>query len=133
LIEIQPFTVAQARKSTLVVAGVLAFLSGWQVYRGRPTAASVFAVAVVVLLACAAVPRAATWFHRWWMTLAEALGYVNSRILLSLLFYGILTPVGLAVRLAGHDPLERRKAVEGSYWRKRASTRQSREGYERSF
>ena len=98
MIEIQPFTVAQARKSTLVVAGILALLSAWQVYRGRPTAASVLAVAVVVLLVCAAVPRAATRFHKWWMTLAEALGYVNSRILLSVLFYGIITPVGLVVR-----------------------------------
>ena len=41
MIEIEHFTVTQARKSTLVVAGVLALFAGWQFYRGRSMAASV--------------------------------------------------------------------------------------------
>lgn len=133
MIDVEPFTTAQARKSTLVVSAVLAAIGGWQWYRGRETAVMVLAVSVGVLLVCAAIPPAARWFHKWWMTLAGILGYVNSRILLSLLYFLIMTPVGFFVRLSGHDPLTRRKGNEPSYWRKREHTRQTREGFERAF
>ena len=133
MIEIEQFTVAQARKSTLLVAGVLALISGWQLYRHRPTASMVLAVIVGVLLVCAAIPALAVRFNKWWMTLAGVLGYVNSRIILSVLFYLLMTPVGLVLRATGHDPLERRKGKEHSYWRKREATRQSHEGYQRAF
>src|SRR4029079_12027248 len=87
LIEIEQFTVTQARKSTLLVAGVLALISGWQLYRHRPTASLVLAIIVGVLLVCAAIPALAVIFHKWWMTLAGVLGYVNSRIILSVMFF----------------------------------------------
>ena len=133
MIEIEPFTARQARKSALVVATVFALLSGWQVYRARPTLAMTFGVLAVILLVCSAIPVAAVRFHRAWMTLAGVLGYVNSRILLTIMFYVVLTPLGLMMRLTGSDPLERRKGNEPSYWHHRAATRQTREGYERSF
>lgn len=133
MIDIEPFTLKQARKSTLVVAGVLALISAWQMYRGRPTAAAALGMASATLLVCAAIPVAATNFHKWWMTLAGVLGYVNSRILLSGLFLLAIAPIGLMRRLLGHDPLRRRGGREASYWRQRTATRQLREGFERSF
>jgi Saxitoxin biosynthesis operon protein SxtJ len=133
LIEGGDFTVAQARKSTLVVAGVLALLSGWQMYRGHSTAAGLLFAASAVLLVCAAIPAAAVFFNKWWMTLAGVLGYVNSRIILSALFFVMVAPIGFVVRRVGHDPLTRRSGNEPSYWRRRPLTRQSREGFERSF
>jgi Saxitoxin biosynthesis operon protein SxtJ len=45
----------------------------------------------------------------WW-TFAGVLGWVNARVLLSLLFFIVLTPVGLVWRLTGKDPLSRRRA-----------------------
>jgi hypothetical protein len=133
LTDVEEPTVAQARRTTLVVAGVLALAGGWQLYHGRATAAGALGVTVALLLVCSAVPSAAVRLHIWWMTLAGALGYVNSRIILSALFVLIMTPVGLIVRMAGHDPLERRRAREQSYWRPRAGTRRRREDYERAF
>jgi hypothetical protein len=44
----------------------------------------------------------------WWR-LATVLGWVNSRVLLSLMFFLLLLPVGLVWRLAGKDPLARRR------------------------
>lgn len=130
---VESFTLKQARKSTLVVAGVLALIAAYQMYRGRTTAVTVLGTLIVVLLGCAAIPAAAKFFHKWWMTLALALGYVNSRILLFLLFYGVVTPIGFMARSSGHDPLECRKPAGASHWRQRATTRQSREGFERAY
>jgi multisubunit Na+/H+ antiporter MnhG subunit len=133
LIEIESFTVAQSRKSTLLVAVVLGAVGGWQLYRAHLVRGRVLLAAAAVLLVCAAIPPAAVWFNKRWMTLAAILGYVNSRIILSALFFLVIAPVGLIARMMGHDPLTRRGAPQASYWQKRSSTRQQRAGYERAF
>lgn len=50
------------------------------------------------------------------MTIAFALGYVNSRILLTLIFFLMFVPYRLLSRLFGRDPLSRRGAKRESYW-----------------
>ena len=55
-------------------------------------------------------------FQRGWMALARALGYINSRVLLPLTYYLVLTPLGFVLRLTGHDPLHRRRPPQDSYW-----------------
>lgn len=123
-----------ARRSALVVATVLALVAAWQRYRGGVTAAAVCGVAAVTLAVCGLlIPPAATAFHRAWMGLAGVLGYVNSRILLGIVYYGMITPIGLIMRATGHDPLQRRQHRRRSYWVQRERTRQSREGFERAF
>ncbi|MBI5472049.1 MAG: hypothetical protein HY961_06855 [Ignavibacteriae bacterium] len=58
--------------------------------------------------------------HIGWMTLAFALGWLNTRILLSLFFYLILTPIGLMMRVFGKDFLDERIDRSAStYWKKR--------------
>lgn len=39
--------------------------------------------------------------HRGWLMLAKVLGYINSRILLSIIFFLFLTPIALLMRLLG--------------------------------
>jgi len=67
------------------------------------------------------------------MKLAAGLGYVNSRIILSIMYYGVLTPIGFVMRLTGWDPLSRRRARQDSYWLPRPRARQEREQFERLF
>lgn len=98
------------------------------------TVVAIFAsIAVVLTLIGLFVPVAARAFHRFWMGIAAVLGYVNSRILLSLLYYGLFTPVGLVRRLFGHDPMKRRGSAQSSYWVTREYTRQTKNQFERLF
>jgi hypothetical protein len=125
---------ALARKTALVVAAVLFVIALWNIYRGRERVTIVlsslgFGLVIIGLF----VPVAARGFHRFWMGVAGVLGYINSRILLSLLYYGLFTPYGLVSRAVGRDPLRRRKAGESTYWVRREYTRQSREQFERLF
>ena len=125
---------ALARKSTAVVGAVLAALAAWQAYRGRPVAAYALGGPAILLFAIAAFSaRASLVFHHWWMRLAAVLGWVNSRILLSVTFLLVMTPTGLLRRLAGADPLDRRGARRDSYWTPRKSTRPAPEQFERLF
>ena len=127
-------TDAQARKTALVVAAVLSGIAAWNFYKGRTTVVLIFGgLALALIVTGFLLPALARRFHVVWMTLAAALGYVNSRVLLSLLFYLVFAPYGFVSRLFKRDPLRRRGAESESYWTPRKQTRQAREGFERLF
>jgi saxitoxin biosynthesis operon SxtJ-like protein len=124
----------QARKSALTVAVVLLGIAAWNLYRGRTTVVFIFgALGAALVVAGLLVPPAARAFHTAWMRLAVLLGHVNSRVLLTLMYYLAITPYGIVTRLVGRDPLRRRGAGQGSYWVERKTTRQTREQFERLF
>ena len=127
-------TDAQARKTALVVAAVLFLFAAWNFYRGRMTVVAVLCgVGVALVLTGLLVPALARRFHVFWMKVAAVLGYVNSRVLLTLMYYGVFAPYGLVSHLAGRDPLRRRGAKRESYWTERKTTRQTKEQFERLF
>ena len=124
----------QARNTALIVAVVLLLIAGWNYYRGRMNVVAVLGFAAFSLLLIGLfLPPIARRFHQAWMTLAGVLGYVNSRVLLFLLFYLLFTPYGVISRLFGRDPLNRRGAARGTYWIPRKTSRQRPEQFERSF
>jgi len=45
------------------------------------------------------------------------IGWVVSHILLGVIFYGIVTPLGLVLRITGHDPLQLRLPAGNSLWK----------------
>lgn len=56
--------------------------------------------------------------YRVWMALALVLGYVMTRVLLTLVFFLAVTPIGLVMRLLGKDPMHRRPDPKRpTYWR----------------
>lgn len=55
--------------------------------------------------------------HWLWMKLGAVLGWINTRILLSLIFYLVLLPAGLFMRLFGKDPMARRFDSSASSYR----------------
>ncbi|MGI8733609.1 MAG: SxtJ family membrane protein [Pyrinomonadaceae bacterium] len=127
-------TDAQARKTAFVVAVVLTLIAAWNLYRGRMVVVGVLGgLGILLVFAGLFVPVAARTFHRFWMGFAGVLGYVNSRILLTVLYYGLFTPYGLISRAVGRDPLLRRGANRESYWIKRENTRQTKDQFERLF
>lgn len=58
-----------------------------------------------LLFFTAAFPPGLAPIRRIWLMLGEVLGAINSRILLSFIFFFIVTPVGWIKRLFGADPL----------------------------
>ena len=64
--------------------------------------ASVFAGVALVL------PVVLKPIYSVWMKLAHVLGWINTRLLLSLVFYLIILPIGVILRLSGKDPMHRK-------------------------
>jgi len=68
-----------------------------------------------------------------WMSFAFALGWINTRIILGLVFLLVFTPVGLVIRMLGKDPLRLRFDRQArSYWVKRKPQRFNKR-YEQLF
>lgn len=97
------------RKFGLVVGGGLALLGAALAIGGSRLAGPVLGGAGALLFALgAAVPGLLGPFHRGWMAVSRLLGRVNTAVFLGLVFFLVLTPLGLAFRLAGRDELARR-------------------------
>lgn len=132
--DLKNVTTAEARKTSLVVAVVLTLVAAFLWYRGRITPAMVTGSIAVVLAAIGFIaPPLAKVFHRVWMTLAFALGYVNSRILLTVIYVLVFVPYRLVSRVFGRDPLDIRGGERATFWHKRPATRQPKEQFERLF
>jgi hypothetical protein len=79
-------------------------------WRGRVGRAEVLAGVGGVLLFFGLVrPRLLKWPSAAWWKFSAVLGYINARILLTLMFSLLLVPVSLLWRLIGKDPLARRR------------------------
>ena len=94
-------------------------LGAWMAWRGNP--------AVIYLLLwgtgfCGgllgfAVPAAVRPLYVAWMCLAFPIGWVISHLLLGLVYFGLLLPTGLLLRLFGNDPMQRTIDRDcSSYW-----------------
>ena len=69
-----------------------------------------------------------------WMKFAFILGWVNTRLLLGVFFYLVITPIGLFMRLLGKDLLDERINPNSvSHWKKRAVVPYDRERSHRLF
>jgi len=102
----------------LIVGGVFTLLGLWWLYRGKFVgAAYVLTIAGPALILCGvAVPRLLVIPRKVWMKLAEGMAYVSSRVILAVVFFLVLTPIGLIKRAMGWDPLQRRSGARDSFW-----------------
>jgi hypothetical protein len=58
-----------------------------------------------------------------WMVLVCPLGLAVSYLLLAVLFFGLITPLGLILKVAGRDPLQRRTRLEcDTHWLPKLAT-----------
>jgi hypothetical protein len=105
------------RSFGLVIAAVLLLVALGPLRHGHTPRWWALAVAAVFALVAMAKPALLARLNRLWMKLGILLGKVVSPIALGILFYGVLTPMAVAIRLTGKDPL-RLKLDPGadSYW-----------------
>jgi Saxitoxin biosynthesis operon protein SxtJ len=102
-------------------------------WRGRPVRAEVLgAIGVPLLVLGLLRPSLLKWPSAWWWRFSKALGHVNARVLLTLLFVVVLLPMGLIWRLIGRDPLARRRRAWPG-WSPYPSRYQDHHHYRRMF
>ena len=125
--------VQQPRKFGLSVGGVLLLFAAIAYWRGHLTLAPILAVPGGLLaLGGVLFPGLLVPVERRWMAAAMVIGTFNTRVLLTVVYYLLITPIGLVFRLLGRDPLDRHPQTGDSYWTRRSpEPPPSRERYAR--
>jgi ABC-type uncharacterized transport system permease subunit len=116
-----------SRQLLVFGAAWLAFFAFWggaSQMRGRHGAAEVLlAVAIAVPLLGAASRRALRLAYVAMSYATYPIGYAVSHIVLAVVYFLVLTPIGLAMRLLGNDPLSRTiEPGAKSYWKPRGKS-----------
>lgn len=95
-------------------------LAGWFAFRrleSQTAAAILWSAAVLVVPLGWLAPGLFRHLFVGWMCAAWPIGWVVSHMILAVTYYLVLTPIGLILRLTGHDPLKRRFEREATtYW-----------------
>ena len=107
------------RKFGLLVGVVLILIAAWMFLKHRfeNTRLLLSAIGILLILLGVLIPSLLKGVYRFWMGIAFAIGWIVSRILLIILFYIIITPTGLLLRLFGKDLLDiKSKNKRESYW-----------------
>lgn len=94
------------RQFGLMVGGVFLLIGFWPLLWRQEGIRDWAAWSGALLsLAGLALPGILKYPYQGWMWVGHAMGWVNTRIILGVLFYGIVTPMGLVMKLAGRDPM----------------------------
>ena len=93
----------------LIIGWLIPFLSGhlfrfWTIF-----------VALPFLIIGVAKPQLLLYPYKLWMKLGYFLGWINSRIILGLIFFIVLLPIAIFMRIFGYDPLKKKKFKKSSY------------------
>jgi hypothetical protein len=97
--------------------------------RGHALPAIPWMVAAIFCFLSLLVPSTLQPIYQVWMRIGLVLGWINTRIILGLIFYLLLMPMGIIMRLLKHDPLARKFEVRLSTYRlpSKTITRESME------
>ncbi len=114
----------------LAVFGFLMFgfflLVGAAIYfrlSDRNAAIAIWGLGAVLTAIFAAVPRTRRPIYLVWIYATFPVGWTVSHLVLAAVYYLALTPIGLLMRILGHDPMQTRldRRCE-SYWRRRGKS-----------
>jgi|CXWL01.1.fsa_nt_gi hypothetical protein len=122
------------RKFGLTVGGIFLLLGTLSRWRGHHTPPLVFwTVGTALVVPGAVAPRILGPVERGWMRFAEVLGHFNARVILTVIYYLVVTPIGIVMRRF-RDPLDR-TLVDGraSEWLPRATEPVDRARYREQF
>ena len=61
------------------------------------------------------IPSSLLYFYKAWIKLGNILGWLNSRLILGLVFIVVLQPIALIMKTIGHDPLKLKRSNQKSY------------------
>lgn len=129
-----PSSKTELRKFGLTVGAAFAVLGGISWWRGHELPPRVlWTLGALLFVPGLLFPSVLGPVQRAWMAFATVLGHVNTRIILTILYYLALTPVGFVMRLF-RDPLDRSlRDGRSSQWIKREQQPVDPARYERQF
>lgn len=114
---LQP-TPKELRQFGLVVGGLVTVIGLWPlVFRSESPRLWALILGGLLIVLGAVVPKSLQQVHHGWMKVGHVLGTINTRIILGIIYYLLITPMGLVMRLMGKDAMHRALAKEATTYR----------------
>ena len=110
-------TKQQLRSFGLILAGGFSVIGLAPLIRGHNIRIWALAVAVIFGLLGLIVPQILKPVFRVWMALGEVLAWINTRIILTILYYALIVPIGMILRMNGKDPMRLKFDREATTYR----------------
>jgi len=123
------------REFGLIVGGIFVLMSCWWFYRGKFVTIREFTLPIGAILVVLGLvfPRALVLPNRAWMALAEVLSFISTRVILAVVYFVVLSPIGIIKRMSGWDPLHRRAPSSESYWQPYSERQRDVRHYEKMY
>ena len=122
------------RKFSIIVGTVLLIIAGLLFWKEKESFQLFLVIGTVLFLAGIAIPFTLKPIYWVWMTFATILGWFMTRVILSLLFYIVFTPIGLIGRLVGKQFLDlKQNHSQQSYWNMKTVEAFDTQDYEKQF
>jgi len=108
------------RKFGFFFAGAFTLAGGYFLKESSIAAVCIFLVlAVTFFLVTVIKAELLLPFNKLWMCFGLLLGKIVSPIVLGVIFFGLLTPIALVMRIAGRDELRLKVKKSSSFWKTR--------------
>ena len=121
------------RRFGFQIGAVLLLLGVGLVWRHGIIGCSIGILGAIVIGLAELSPTRLRHFHRAWMSFSLALGEIVRPVCLTMVFYFVLTPLGLLQRLVGKRDMELAfKTDANSHWKTRTARRPTAD-YEKQF
>lgn len=127
-------TTAEARKFGLTIGAMLLAVAGFLFWKQRPAFPALALAGAGFVLAGLIVPMLLKPVYKTWMSFAAVMGFIMTRVVLTVIFFGLFTPAALIARLLRRDLLEQRwDKAASTYWVKRPAAPFDPQSAERMF
>ena len=105
------------REFGFLIGFIFPFLIGWilPLIGGHSFRTWTLFISIPSIILAFTKPILLLYPYRAWMKLGHILGWVNSRVILGLVFFIVLQQIALIMRILGHDPLRTKKFSQKSY------------------
>src|ERR1700720_3339560 len=101
-------TPKQLRSFGITVGSIFLLIGFWPaVFRNEDPRWWIVGVAGCLLIPAVVFPTTLFWIYKGWMLVGHVLGWINTRIILGVVFYVIVTPIGILRSWLRKDPMGR--------------------------
>ncbi len=116
-------TKPELRKFGLTIGIFLLVIAGFLFWKQRPSFPYFAYIGGGFALLGLAAPIILKPIYKVWMSFAVVMGFVMTRVILTVLYFGMFTPIALLTKLLGKDLLDQRLDKNAaSYWVQRPAT-----------
>ena len=118
----------------ILIGLILLIIAGILFYKERESYELINLLGVAFIGLGLGMPIILKPFYLVWMNFAVVLGWLMTRLILGLLFYIVVSPIGLISRLFGKEFLDlKTSSLNRSYWNYKDNESISHQNYEKQF